>query len=90
MKTLSLFLMLLLAVVLVPLLATSPERVVAPAGVTLGDAPTAVGVRPTRLTPLQQEIKAVIDSARAAEVRLLAQLGEGATTSHPAVQRHLR
>ncbi|MCP4574647.1 MAG: hypothetical protein GY838_20040 [bacterium] len=52
-----------------------------------GTAPGHAGVDPVRPTPYQQQIRAVVDSARTAEAELLAELGAGASPDHPAVQQ---
>lgn len=53
-------------------------------------APTGAGPALGCRAAFQREIRAVVDSARVAEVRLLAQLGEAATPDHPAVVAHRR
>lgn len=88
MKTALLFLLLLLAIVAVPLALAPADRAACPRAVaTDADAPRAAGAVPSRLSPHQQEIRAILDGAHAAEAELRATLGAEAADDHPAVRR---
>lgn len=91
MKT-SLLMLLLLAVILLgSLLATNPPAPgseLASAGSASALVPGASTGGAARGTADLREIRAVADSARAAEARLLADLGDAASPDHPAIRRH--
>jgi hypothetical protein len=88
MKTsLSLLAVLLLGTVVLVDHAADGNRPTAAASAT---APLPVAVEPVRPTPHQQEIRAVVDSARVAEARLRADLGDAASPDHPLLREHRR
>jgi len=90
MKTSLSILSLLAMLVLMTALMTEQPATVADRSAARGAAPGFAGVDRAGTTPLQREITAVVDSARAAEARLLAELGDAAAPDHPAVRRHRR